>query len=302
MKHKPIYVEIVMDTSMERLWEYTQNPALHAQWDLRFSDIQYRPKESEDAPQLFTYKTKVAPFLTVEGWGESKGTHHKKDGTRTSSLHFGTEQKISPIMEGKGFWQYVPNGEALTFLTQYDYKVRYGKLGQALDFVFRPVMGWATALSFDVLRRWLKTGEVPKMQYRRFFLSILIAFTFFFIWFYQGLIPKLIGLHPEEVALFTALSGVDGMSAQSAVRIIGVIEMLFGIIWLLPINKSRLYLAQIVLFPLLTIGAGFASSEVFIGPFNVLTFNLALIVLSIVGYVCQQNCPTAKSCKRRREG
>ncbi|MEK4426095.1 DoxX-like family protein [Solibacillus sp. FSL K6-1523] len=300
MKQKPIYVEINMNASIDTVWEYTQNPKLHEQWDLRFSEINYIPKEKEESPQTFTYKTNVLPFISVEGWGESKGTHHKQNGSKTSSLHFGTEQKISPIVQGKGYWQYVPKGDQLTFLTQYDYDARYGKVGQAFDVVFRPLIGWATALSFDVLKRWIDTGEPPALQYRRFFLSIFISVLFFFTWFYQGLVPKLIVVHPEEVALFSAISGITGTAAQLAVQGVGVAEILFSFIWLLPINKRPLYMLQIILFPILTISAVVASSATLIGPFNVLTFNLALFVLSIIGFVLHQNVPTAKSCKRKR--
>ena len=301
MPRKPIYVEIEMDASIDRVWEYTQNPKLHEQWDLRFSEITYLPKESEDAPQLFTYKTKILPQVAVEGWGESKGTHHKKDGTRTSSLHFGTEQKISPIAEGKGYWQYVPNGDTLTFLTQYDYNVRYGKVGQSVDLLFRPLMGWATALSFDVLRRWLTTGEPPKIQYRRFFISCFISLLFFFIWFYQGLVPKVMSVHPGEVELFSALSGVEGSTAKVAVQMIGVFEICFSLFWLWPIKKRLLYIIQLILLPVLTVSAIVASSSTLDGPFNVVTFNLTLLVLSLIGLMNQYNLPTAKSCKRKRD-
>ncbi|AEB23775.1 hypothetical protein BUN12_1102 [Bacillus amyloliquefaciens] len=41
MKQKPIYVEINIASDIETLWEYTQNPLLHKEWDLRFSDITY---------------------------------------------------------------------------------------------------------------------------------------------------------------------------------------------------------------------------------------------------------------------
>lgn len=41
MKQKPIYVEINIASDIETLWEYTQNPLLHKECDLRFSDITY---------------------------------------------------------------------------------------------------------------------------------------------------------------------------------------------------------------------------------------------------------------------
>ena len=46
-----IYVEILVRASMDALWRHTQTPALHEKWDLRFSRIEYLPKESETEPQ-----------------------------------------------------------------------------------------------------------------------------------------------------------------------------------------------------------------------------------------------------------
>jgi len=104
LKKKPIYVETVIDSSIEEVWHYTQQPDLHEQWDLRFTSITYNEKQHEDEPQTFTYTTKIMPGLSVSGWGESKGTHEKASGVKTSSLHFGTPQQISPIKEGRGYW------------------------------------------------------------------------------------------------------------------------------------------------------------------------------------------------------
>ena len=73
--------------------------------------------------------TNVIPAVNVSGWGVSKSTHEKKSGIKTSSLYFGTEQLISPIVEGKGYWQYIPHNNGVTFLTQYDYEVRFDILG-----------------------------------------------------------------------------------------------------------------------------------------------------------------------------
>lgn len=39
MRQKPIYVEIEMTSDLDKLWEYTQNPSLHKEWDLRFTNI-----------------------------------------------------------------------------------------------------------------------------------------------------------------------------------------------------------------------------------------------------------------------
>ena len=300
MKKKPIYVEIDIQAPMDDAWTYTQNPKLHEQWDLRFTSITYLEKESPKDPQKFTYETQVMPGVKVSGWGESKGTHHKENGAKTSSLHFGTPQKISPIAQGKGYWQYIPRNKGLTFLTQYDYDVRYGKLGTLLDNIFRPAMGWATALSFDVLKRWLEKGENPYTQYRRFFLTMLISMLFCFVWFYHGLVPKVLVQHPTEVSMLTSLSGLQNSTATTAVFWIGVCEMIIALCWLLPYGKRKLFGLQMLLFPLLTISAVLSDTSIALAPFNPVTLNVALWVLSIIGFVLSKDLPSAKSCKRKR--
>lgn len=301
MKNMPIYVEIPIKASVDEVWEKSQNPVLHEQWDLRFSSITYLPKKSEDEPQSFQYETKIGFGIKVSGWGKSIGTHNKGDGSKVSSLHFGTPQKISPISEGKGYWKYTPSNEGTTFLTQYDYEVRYGTFGRIADLFFRPLIGWATALSFDVLKRWVEKGELPRVQYLRFFSNVLITLLFFFIWFYQGLVPKIIAKHPEEVAMLSSLSSMEMDLALKAVGVVGILEVLFGLTWLFYRNKRHLYLLQIIVFPTLTLSALLADPAISSHPFNPVTFNSSLWILSILGFVLANDVPTATSCKRSKK-
>lgn len=302
MKRKPIYVEISIRADADDVWNMTQDPKIHEQWDLRFSSITYLPKKSEDDPQWFRYETNVGCGLKVAGWGKTVGVHHQQDGSKSSSLHFGSDQKISPIREGKGYWRYIPTDKGTTFLTQYDYEPRYGAVGRLFDLFFRPMMGWATALSFDVLKRWIEKGEPPRTQYARFFSNAIVAGFFFFVWLYQGLASKIIANHPEEMMMVSRLLSIDGVAAAKVVGAIGVIETLFAFVWLFYRNKRRLLAAQIVLFPLLAIGAVIASPELAWRPFNPVVLNLSLWALSVIGWTLANDVPTATSCKRAREG
>ena len=300
MGKNSIYVEIHIDSTVDEAWQYTQQPDMHEQWDLRFSNITYNKKLHEDDPQTFTYCTKVMPGIVVSGWGESKGTHEKESGIKTSSLHFGTPQLISPIKEGRGYWQYIPQTRGITFLTQYDYDVRFGYLGRLFDRLFRPIMGWATALSFDVLARWLETGESPKTQYRRFFSYYFCIFLFIFIWFYQGLVPKMLLQHPLEINMLTKLSPLSNAQATEAIVWVGLGEIIVALLFLSRKLQPILLKAQIILFPILTVGAIIAAPHVATAPFNVITLNVLLFVLSIIALMLRTNVPTATSCKRKR--
>ena len=298
MKIQPIYVEIDMDCELEEVWNASQQPDLHSQWDVRFSSINYLPKKDGE-PQTFTYMRKVAPFITVKGWGKSVGSRSVAGGSHSSSLHFGTDQWFSPIKEGKGYWKYIPKEDGVTFLTQYDYEPNFSGVGKLADAIaFRPLIGWATALSFDVLKRWLEKGEVPRTQYLRFFITYGLTLLFSLIWFYQGLVPKIIAKHPEELAMVQ--SAIPVSNSTAIVIGIGVAEIVFSLLWLFYKRKKHLFALQLVVFPLLTLAAIASVPETALHPFNPVMFNLALIALSLIGYFSGEDVPTAKSCKRKR--
>ncbi|MFD4605289.1 hypothetical protein ACFWPQ_45630 [Streptomyces sp. NPDC058464] len=157
-----LYIEAHIRADLDELWARTQEPAQHQRWDLRFTEIAYLPR-TEGEPQRFRYATRVLPFLTVAGTGVSAGEKERPDGTRTSALRFASPDRLSLLAEGSGYWRYVPVADGVRFLTGYDYRPRWGAVGALADrLVLRPLMGWATAWSFDRLRLWLERGITPE--------------------------------------------------------------------------------------------------------------------------------------------
>jgi hypothetical protein len=115
-------------------------------------------RQRQTAPQQFLYSTRIGFGLGIEGCGESVGTR-EKNGERTSALRYWSDDWKSLIREGSGYWKYVPLERGVRFLTRYDYTTRFGPAGAVFDrVVFRPLLGWATAWSFDCLRLSLERG------------------------------------------------------------------------------------------------------------------------------------------------
>ncbi|MGN4714553.1 DoxX-like family protein [Bacillus cereus group sp. MYBK226-2] len=298
---KPIYVSAEMNTTMEKLWEYTQAPHIHTEWDARFTEISYLEKQ-EGEPQKFLYKTKIGFGFEIAGEGESIGEIRKETGERISSLKFWTDNTLSLIQIGRGYWKYTPCKEHIHFETQYDYDTRYGRIGNVIDFyMFRPLLGWATAWSFDALKLWLEKGLHPRLLIRRTMTYWLVCFLFAFVWMYQGIFPKIIFSHPEEMKMLSAIIGATGNSI-AILKVIGMLEIIFGIIWLFPVPKQKLFILHIFMLIALTIVAGFTNIISFIEPFNLITLNVLLMGVSIVGYMNSFDLPSAKNCKRKRKG
>ncbi|MEV6613334.1 hypothetical protein AB0N31_05510 [Streptomyces sp. NPDC051051] len=169
-----LYVEARIRADLDDLWTRTQDPARHQRWDLRFTEITHLPR-AEGEPQRFRYAVRVLPFLTVAGTGVSAGERKRPDGTRTSALRFASPHPLSLLAEGSGYWRYVPDGDGVRFLTGYDYRPRWGAFGALADrLVFRPLMGWATAWSFDRLRLWLERGITPERALRNWLAELAL--------------------------------------------------------------------------------------------------------------------------------
>ncbi len=159
-----IYVEILIRGGMDDLWEKTQEPKLHQRWDLRFSEIDYLPRGPDEA-QRFLYATRIGAGFRIEGAGESMGERDDSGGERTSALKFWSDDSKSLIKIGSGYWKYIPDSDGIRFITWYDYRTRFGIIGRIVDKIFfRPLLGWATAWSFDRLRLWIERGVLPEVS------------------------------------------------------------------------------------------------------------------------------------------
>src|SRR5215471_20192373 len=185
-----IYVESRMKASVDEIWQLTQQPSQHVRWDLRFSGIEYLAREKTDSPQRFLYSTRIGFGWMICGEGETVGGREDENGVRTSALRFWSADPKSLIREGSGYWKYVPVDGGVRFLTRYDYRARLGKVGNVVDrWLFRPLLGWATAWSFDRLRLWLERGVAPELSMERSVMHAAARIATALVWIYQGLVP-----------------------------------------------------------------------------------------------------------------
>jgi len=294
-----IYVEIPIRANMDELWDKTQNPQLHERWDLRFTQIEYLPRQG-DEPQKFLYRTRIGFGLQIDGNGESTGTRDGDSGQRTSSLKFWSENPKSLIKTGSGYWKYVPNEDAIRFFTWYDYDTRFGAFGKLIDrCLFRPLLGWATAWSFDGLRLWIEKGIPPEASRDRALVYAISRGTMAFIWFYHGLVPKLLYQDKIELDLLSRIAPPERLHA--AVTLTGLVEVLFAVLLVVLWRRSwplwLTFVLMIVGIPVVALTA----PEYLSTAFNPLTLNLSIAALALIAIISGRDLPSAARCRRKPE-
>ncbi len=296
-----IYVEILLHAPLTRVWQLTQEPALHQRWDLRFTAIEYLPRVVADEPQRFLYATRIGFGFSIRGTGESVGERHSVDGEATSSLRFASEDPKSLIREGSGYWRYLPGEHGLRFLTWYDYRVRFGAIGRLLDLGFRPLIGWATAWSFDCLRLWAETEQTPECSASLALVHAVCRVTIAFVWIWHGLVPKLIFYQLDEQIMLLR-SGLPQAILPLALHAFGLGEIAFGLLMLLAWNVRWLFLLNILVM-LLALGAVAVQSPLYLrAAFNPVTLNIAVAALAGAGWIALPHAPQARRCLRAAPG
>ncbi len=289
-----IYVEILLQADLNSVWRLTQTPELHQRWDLRFTGIHYLPRPSPSEPQRFLYETRIGFGLAVRGTGESIGQRTTDAGDATSSLSFASDDPKSLIREGSGYWRYVPTPGGLRFFTWYDYRVRFGSMGRLVDRIFfRPLMGWATAWSFDRLRLWAEAGQTPEVSLTLSLIHALCRVSIALIWLWHGLVPKLLFRNLDEQRMLQQA----GLSL-AALPWLGAAEILFGAILLVLWRVRPLLLVNAGLMLLATAAVGINSPTYFRAAFNPFSLNLAVFTLSLCGWFASRSLPSAKRCRR----
>lgn len=296
MDGEELYVETWVDADAEDLWTATQDPDEHERWDLRFTDIDYLPRPDDSEPQQFTYSTRVGFGLGVDGTGESTAETRGDDGLRTSALRFWSDDPKSLIEEGTGYWKYQPEDGGVRFLTGYNYTVRFGRLGRVVDrLVFRPLMVWATAWSFDRLRRWLEADVAPEVSMRHALVHGVVRLSLALVWVYQGLVPKLLGPHPVERSLSGALLPA-GVPVDGALLALGAAEVLLGVALLATWRRRWPLVVSAVASVLVVLGGLAARPGLVAHPLSPGPLGVAMLGLAAVGYLAGADLPSAANC------
>ena len=302
MPNAPIYVEIVIRAPLDSVWAATQDPGRHQRWDLRFSGIEYLSRPDSHTAQRFLYTTRIGFGLGISGEGETTADVAKADGSRISALRFWSADRLSLIRDGSGYWKYTPIEGGVRFVTWYDYTVRFGVLGRALDrLLFRRLLGWATAWSFDRLRIWLEDGIAPEVSMRSAVGHHASRLGVGLCWIYQGIVPKLLDSDSGEVEL-VASTGVPLPRARLVVTASGIAESALGVASLaLPRSRWPL-ITTLAILPVIGLAAARAQPRLLSRAFNPGSLSLAMGALCVAALATIRDAPSARSCARKPSG
>jgi hypothetical protein len=187
------------------------------------------------------------------------------------------------------------------FVTGYDYEPRWGAFGRLVDRVaFRPLIGWATAWSFDRLRLWIERGVQPEQAARQALVHALATLAVAFVWIWHGLVPKLLGPHPDELALL-AEGGVADPWVVPLTLAAGWVELALGLAFPFVARRRWPWLLTIALMLLALAGVLATAPERALTSFNPVTLNIPVALLAAIGLLSLRDLPSARRCRRRPE-
>jgi uncharacterized membrane protein YphA (DoxX/SURF4 family) len=284
-----------IECELDTLRQKTQTPEHHVRWDMRFSDIDYLPKSNPDEPQRFRYATRIGFGKEIAGWGE---TIADRDG-KGSALRFGSNHAFSLIREGAGCWIYKTIGNRVLFKTVYDYRVRYGLVGQIADRVmFRPLMIWATRWSFDRLRIWMERRIVPEIALKLWSIKVVARIALGLVWILEGLLPKIISIRPDEIDLVFR-SGWFLDSPAGILHALGAVQVVGGL-WLISGRTERTAIAIATLIMILLTTLVFITDpSTLFDPLGGIVKNLALLAVAVTVWCLNPITPNASRAKER---
>jgi hypothetical protein len=110
--------------------------------------------------------------------------------------------------------------------------------------------------------------------------------TLAFIWIYQGVVPKLLGPHEDELAMDLAL-GFTPEAARIVAYLAGAGEVAMGIIVWWVRRPWPLWLTLAAMIGLLGYAA-LATPQFLLGAFNPVTINAAMAALALVSLLLER--------------
>jgi hypothetical protein len=105
-----------------------------------------------------------------------------------------------------------------------------------------------------------------------------------FIWLYQGLVPKWLGPHRDELAMNMAL----GLSHEQAVHLAyvgGSLEIILGLLLFSYYRRAWPYRITILVMLGLSAFALLFAPQLVVSAFNAITINVAMSALAVIALI-----------------
>jgi len=122
-----------------------------------------------------------------------------------------------------------------------------------------------------------------------------------FVFFYHGLVPKLIAHHHDEIVMLTS-GGISTKWADPVLFSIGVAEMAWAFLLLLGWHARWMLALTAVVMPVTLLGVAMRSPQFLVTAFNPVTLNLLVAALAWLGWYVSVELPSASRSLRRRTG
>src|SRR5439155_16642669 len=119
-------------------------------------------------------------------------------------------------------------------------------------------IGWATAWSVDCLRLWMEQDVDPAQGMRQTLVHGVARLGLALVFVYQGLVPKLIARHADEIAMLRDV-GVGDEIGRLAVTAFGVSELALAAALLLSWHRRWPASACLASMPVATAVVGLKS-------------------------------------------
>ena len=113
------------------------------------------------------------------------------------------------------------------------------------------------------------------------------------VWFYHGLIPKIIFSDTGELRTLQ-LSGLFNGNEKIVLTIIGIFEMIFALL-ILCIRKKFVHYLNIFALTILGLGVAFNDPASYTMPFNPFSLNISMIGISVLALMNFESSITVKS-------
>jgi hypothetical protein len=115
----------------------------------------------------------------------------------------------------------------------------------------------------------------------------ICRFALAFVWLYQGLVPKLLGPHPDELAMGMAL-GFDPEAATRASYLAGVGEMLMGGLVLVFYRHAWPFVITVLAMIGLFVYTLLQTPQFLVSAFNSVTVNVAVGAIAVIALGVQR--------------